>query len=196
MNKINTEIDILKELASIGAGNSASSLSTLVGSKIEVEMPKVAILKLENISVHFGYQEETSTAVVLKINHDLSGIFLMMMPSDLAYDLASLIKFNQLNLGQVESVGVLKELGNILCGTAINSLANFLGLNLSESIPDIATDMSKAIADSVVSELGEVSEEVLVFETNFVISKIDLKVLYMFDPRSTIKILEIAKKKI
>lgn len=191
-NKNTFEIDTLTELASIGAGNSAKSLSVLTGQKINTHVPKVSILKLEQISTHLKCDNQTVSAIVLKINNQLSGTFLMLLTPNQVTKLIPLLNQQQIYFDQIN---ILKELGNILCGTAINSLSEFLKLKLSQSIPAISTDSAFAITDSIVSELGQSDQEILLFETSFNIQSLDLNIYYLFDPKSTETILNHARLK-
>ena len=193
MNKTIIELDTLKELASIGEGNSAKSLSMLTKEKIDIKIPNVSVLKLEEIAKNYNLDETIKTAVVLKVNHQIDGVFLLLMSPPDSESLARLINNNHL---QFDKISILKELGNILCGTAINSLSNFLHLDISQSVPDINEDMGKAVMESIASQLGEDHQEVLIFETGFKIANINLDIYYLFDPDSTVNILKLASKKI
>lgn len=43
------QLDFLKEMMNIGAGNAASALSQLLNSKVDVNVPKIHLLKPENM---------------------------------------------------------------------------------------------------------------------------------------------------
>ena len=45
----NLQLDALKEVSNIGAGNAATSLSMLLGKKIDMSVPAVNVVKLEDV---------------------------------------------------------------------------------------------------------------------------------------------------
>ena len=54
-NELNgLELDTLREIGSIGTGNAANALSSMLGCKVTIEMPEVKIM---------GYNEAKSTAL-------------------------------------------------------------------------------------------------------------------------------------
>ena len=48
--------------------------------------------------------------------------------------------------------------GNILLEASITALLKFLDIEVTDSVPDIAIDMKGAIMDTVMIELGNVTE--------------------------------------
>ena len=56
----------------------------------------------------------------------------------------------------------IKEVGNILSGSCLTALSQFLGIRLVEHIPDLACDMVGALVDSISVKFGQKAEQVLV----------------------------------
>ncbi|HAA63663.1 MAG TPA: CheY-P-specific phosphatase CheC, partial [Thermoanaerobacter sp.] len=55
INRLNEMyIDILKELGNIGSGNAITALSTMIGKKMDMQVPKVKILDFKEVSDIFG----------------------------------------------------------------------------------------------------------------------------------------------
>lgn len=91
---------------------------------------------------------------------------------------------------------VLMELGNIMGGTYITSLSNFLSISIGLSTPSQVYDMSDAIINQVVCLMSPDVEDVLFLKTEFEINseKIDGKILVFTDSASLTKILDAINK--
>lgn len=195
MKKTPFELDTLTELASISAGNSATALGKFVGKKIDILKPTVSITYLENVSSQISFSDTEIRAIVLKINHQVSGIYVMLMTVGDSQKLANELLLSQ-HSEKVDDAKVLKELGNIMCGATINALSDFLHLDISTSIPAVTVDMTDAILSTLASQLGEKTEEILIFENNFVVGNINLSTYYLFDPTSTDNILNLTNHRL
>lgn len=195
------ERDQLVEVVSIGAGNASTALSQMVGKKVAVKVPEALVDRVEIVSQFIGESERIMTVVLLKIFGDATGVMLLMFPPESALKLAGLLIKEQKKAIKVLSEldrSALREAGNILAGTALTALSKFLDMNLIESVPEAATDMLGSVVDSVLAEIGQASEIVLVFKVNFLVEneKIEGQLFFLFDPRATTKILESTKKKL
>lgn len=77
VNKLTTlEIDTLGEIGNISLGNSATTLSTLLGQKVEITTPSVSVVRKTGITEEFPYEH-----VSLQVNYidgfDGENLFLM-----------------------------------------------------------------------------------------------------------------------
>ena len=48
------QLDALKEVSNIGAGNAATSLSMMLGKKVDMSVPAVNVVKLEDVVAEDG----------------------------------------------------------------------------------------------------------------------------------------------
>ena len=53
----NIQLDALKEVSNIGAGNGATSLSMMLGKKIDMTVPAVNIVKMDDLINSAGEKE-------------------------------------------------------------------------------------------------------------------------------------------
>lgn len=193
------QMDILKEIASVGAGNASRSLSQVLDRKIEVQVPNLRLSEVEKVADSIGKIDDVMTIVLLKIVGDISGSMLFFFKPDDAKKLANILRKqnnSQQNLTE-EDKSALRELGNILSGSLLNAMANFLNITLLQSIPDIETDMLGAAVNTALSQLGESVTKVLVMETSFMVEEHEIrgKLHLLFDPKSTQLILSSVKNK-
>lgn len=194
------EEDILIEIATIGSGNASMALSKMLNKKFEVKVPKLEVVPIEKISEIMGDSEQLITVVLIKIIGDVPGTMMLLFSPENAVKLAKQLTNRIKNDGILDEAdrSALKEVGNILSGSALNALADFLGFTLVQSIPDIATDMLSAVINTIIAQLGETADKVLLLETVFQdeVDTVKGKYYLLFDPKSTQVILDGVKKKI
>ena len=181
----NLQKDILIEVANIAFGNASSALSSLINEKIEINVPTLTIETVEEASDTIGSANTQITEVLLKMSGDLSGITLIILKPKEAQSLNHFV-----NKGN--NTSVLPEIGNILVGSALKAISHFLKLKVSHSIPDIATDMSRALLVSSIFLLGEETDTILMLGSTFSIPTLSLtmKVYFLFDKTATHKIID------
>ena len=72
MNKFN-ELDLLKELGNIGAGNAATALSQLLNKEINMNVPLAKIVSFNEMMDLMGGSDRPVAAVFLRMEGELSG---------------------------------------------------------------------------------------------------------------------------
>lgn len=153
------EIDALKELGNIGVAHAATSLSTMLGKVVEMNVPNVVVARISE--VHRYFKDELVSGVVTALEdmeNGRSGYLYISFPN--AEKVAKLLT-DDANL--VESTII--ELGNILSSSFCNAIAEMLGIVLIPSPPSFAFDASIAIVESIVAQIAEKGDSVIIFET-------------------------------
>ncbi|OXM16006.1 chemotaxis protein CheC [Paenibacillus herberti] len=164
------ELDVLKEVGNIGSGNAATALSTLLNKPVDMAVPKVSLVPFEEVAERVGGAEELVMAVFLRVEGEAPGnLFYIMHPVSakrLLSRLAAMEVEEDLEYSEME-LSALGEIGNILAGSYLSSLADFTKLNLSPSVPAIALDMAGAILSYGLMQYGEMGDAALLIETKF-----------------------------
>lgn len=159
------EKDALKEVGYIGAGHAARALSKLIGQRIDVNVSIAATVSLTQLPEAVGGREELVAGVYLPVTGDLEGAVLLVFPQRSVLTLADLLMKREVGaatrLSEMDQ-SAIKEVGNILSGSCLTALSQFLGIKLVEHIPDFACDMVGALVDSITVKLGQKAEQVLV----------------------------------
>ena len=159
------EKDALKEVGYIGAGHAASALSKLIGQRIDVNVSVAAPVSLTQLPEAVGGREESVAGVYLPVTGDLEGAVLLVFPQRSVLALADMLMKREVGaatrLSEMDQ-SAIKEVGNILSGSCLTALSQFLGMRLVEHIPDLACDMVGALVDSVTVKFGRKAEQVLV----------------------------------
>lgn len=171
-NLTNLELDALKEVGTVGAGNAATVLSTLLGQRIPMTVPAARLLPLREVVEVVGGAEAEVVGICLGVTGDAPAVILFLLPLS---DAQRLVRTLMKVLGQVDHSGeigdversALGEVTNILAGAYLQALSEFTGLNVQPSIPAYAHDMAGALLDAVFSEVGRVGDYALLIETDF-----------------------------
>ena len=165
------QIDILKEIGNIGAGNATTALAKLINSKIDMKVPKVALVEFPYLAEIIGDEEQLMVAILVTLSQDIKGMMMFMMNKKSAYYLVgqllagSGIEVNE-DFGEME-MSAVSEIGNIITGSYLTALSSLLNMNIDMSIPYVSIDMAGAILSVPAIEFGKIGDEVLLIQTNF-----------------------------
>jgi chemotaxis protein CheC len=164
------QIDVLKEIGNIGAGNAATALSKMIAKRIDMDVPKVNILEFKDVAELVGGPEAVVVGIYFKVSGDISGSIMFLLDKNSAKFLISLlmsVEDSSDELSEME-ISALQEVGNILAGSYLSSLSSLTGLSLIVSVPSLALDMAGAILSVPVILFGQVGDKVMLIETDFI----------------------------
>jgi chemotaxis protein CheC len=161
---------VLKEVGNIGAGHAATALSTLLDKPIDMLVPKVRMLPFEEICESVGGAETVVLTIFLRVEGDAPGNMFFILDLDAAKnmlrDLVGLSLPDQEEYSELE-LSALNEIGNILAGSYLSSLADFTNLNMQPTVPALAIDMAGAILSYGLLQFGEMGDQALLIDTKF-----------------------------
>ena len=164
-------IDALKELGNIGSAHAITGLSELLSKRIDVSITNVDIIPLQIIYTLFNGPESMVSVVYLEgYSDDFRGMMFLIFPHPEAHKMVELAtgeEISEVFISDEMSLSTLKEIGNIMCGCYLNTLATFLGRRIMHSVPQLSMDMLGAVMDSVLVDLSRESDYAIVLETAF-----------------------------
>lgn len=164
------KMDVLREVGNIGAGHAATALSRLLDKPVDMAVPKVSFIPFEEIADRVGGAEEIVVAIFLRVEGEAPGnMFFLMSQNQARALLQGLLSF-ELSDGSAYTemeLSALSEIGNILAGSYLSSLADLTGLPLSPTVPAIAVDMAGAILSYGLLQFGTMGDEALLIDTTF-----------------------------
>jgi chemotaxis protein CheC len=164
------QLDVLREVGNIGAGNAATALSKLISKEIDMKVPQVKIIPFDEIADFVGGAESLVVCVFLRVIGDIpANMFFIisvesaknLMGQLLGMETSEEMAFNEMELS------ALNEIGNILTGSYLSSLADFTKLNMQPSVPAVAIDMAGAILSYGLIEIGHSGDFALTIDTAF-----------------------------
>ncbi len=165
----NIQMDVLREIGNIGAGNAVTSLAKMIDKKVDMAVPKVKIMGFDKVSQILGGEEIIVVGILLSVTGDLTGNMMFILDNNAARQLVNILlgsDSTSLQFDEME-LSALKEIGNILTGSYLNALAGLTNLRILPSIPELAIDMAGAILSVPAIEFGKVGDSVLYIETEF-----------------------------
>lgn len=166
------QLDVLREVGNIGAGNAATALSKLIAKEIDMKVPQVNIIGFDEIADFVGGAEALVVTVFLRVEGECPGNMFFIVDYDTARNLLRTVFGLTDKAGEVEELSemelsALQEIGNILAGSYLSSLADFTNLNMQPSVPALAIDMAGAILSYGLIELGNSGDYALTIDTAF-----------------------------
>lgn len=164
------QIDVLKEIGNIGAGNAVTALSKMVAKRVDMKVPKVNIVEFKEVSDLVGGAEILVAGIYFKVFGDLKGSIMFLIDKNSSKLLTNLLMGKNDTLGELDEmeISALQEVGNILAGSYLSALSSLTGLTINVSVPCLALDMAGAIMSVPVILFGQVGDHVLLIETEFI----------------------------
>ena len=164
------QLDALREVANIGAGNAATSLSRLLEKRIQMQVTAAHLVPIGEVARALGGAERLVTLVCFQVRGPAAGDFTLIFSEGDADRLA----FRLLGRGAEKAVrrkelaeSALKELGNVYAGTYFKALSEMTNLRFTHSVPEMATDMLQSLLDGILIRTAANIERVFVLETHF-----------------------------
>lgn len=161
--------DVLKEIGNIGAGNATTALSQMLGTKVDMKVPKVKLMEFKEVGTTMGGEEQIVAGIYLVVEGDITGSIMFMQRKESAKAMVSKLMgvsadgddFSEMELS------ALKELGNIITGAYLNSLSTLTNLTIYPSVPELCIDMAGAILSVPAIEFGTIGDKLLLIQTDF-----------------------------
>jgi chemotaxis protein CheC len=162
--------DVLKEIGNIGAGNATTALSTMLGGKVDMSVPKVRLMEFKDVGTTMGGEEQIVAGIYLVVQGDINGSIMFVQKKESAKamigKLMGMSSDNPDEFSEME-LSALKEIGNIITAAYLNSIATLTNLTIYPSVPDVCIDMAGAILSVPAIEFGTIADKLLLIETDF-----------------------------
>ncbi|WP_281887597.1 chemotaxis protein CheC [Paenibacillus sp. YYML68] len=187
------QMDVLKEVGNIGAGHAATALSKLLDKPVDMLVPKVRMVMFEEIADSVGGAEAIVIAIFLRVEGETPGnLFFILTQESAKKLLRNLVGIEVVSEdGYTEmEISALSEIGNILAGSYLSSLADFTQLNMQPTVPALSIDMAGAILSYGLLQFGTMGDQALLIDTKFLDGKDEVEGHFFLipDPESFEKI--------
>ena len=189
------QADAIQELGNIGAAHAATTLSQMLGSTIEMSVPAIRVVELSQLGQYMG--EESAAMVAFELQGDIphGGYILFYITRE------SAVRMTNTMLGQTETnrplsemdESALLEVGNIMVSAFLDATAELLGFVMLPSPPALTIDMAHAAMQSLIAQMQEETDEVLLFSTELVCEeyKVDSDIIMMPERSTLLRIIEL-----
>ena len=183
------QMDVFREIGSIGNGNAITALSGILSEKISMELPEVNILEFNMAQNKIGDAEEIVGAVLVEMSGELSGLMMLILKRDFIKTMIKKVlsyeKENLLDMEEMEE-SLLIEVGNIMLSSYISALSSLTNIQIHLSVPQFAVNMLGGIFSMHMAMMGIESDQIMMITGAFSIGgeEMDSNILLLPDIRS------------
>ena len=193
------QLDVLKEIGSIGTGNAISAISGLLNKKVQMAVPYVSLVEFSNISEFVGGPENLLVGVLIGISQEVNGMIMFLMDTDTGRMLVDSVLSNIGHERKDKSgplfdeieLSVIEEISNIMAGSYLGSLSNLTNLHIRQTPPNVAIDMANALLSVPAIEFGKMADHALYINSSFKVEGVQVSGYFLLvpDEQSFIKIM-------
>ena len=165
------EMDTLREIGSIGTGNAAAALSSMLSRNVRITLPEVRIMGYNEAIEWIGGPEAITAGVLVKISGQMNGIMLAVQSLDfINLALGSTLEKQIQDYSELQELerSCLIEVGNIMISTFINALCGLADLTVELTVPSLSVDMQGAILTVPMAEFGGQTDYLMTIGADFV----------------------------
>ena len=166
----NIYVDVLREIGNIGAGNATTAIASMLGLRIDMNVPKVELMDASKLGSAICPEDEIIVGIFLEVQTDIEGSMMFLLKMGSAQYLVNKLmmrdadykaEFDEMDLS------ALKEIGNIIAGSYLSALSTMTNLVISPSIPYLAVDMAASVLSVPAIEFGQYGDYALLIQTEF-----------------------------
>lgn len=177
------QLDALRELANIGSGTAATSLSAMVGRSVSISVPRALVLPLADLVAEVGPPEALVAAVELPLGGELQATALLVFARP---DADALCKMLDVDPRSEIGVSALAEIGNILGSGYAQALGLMTGLAIRPGLPQTSFDMLGAVVSSALAPRAQESDVALLLDSEISVSAgCDCELTFLLVPESS-----------
>jgi chemotaxis protein CheC len=191
-------IGILSELASIGAGHAATSLSEILQQQVMIDVPRIHNVPAHLLPKIFGLHEMPTTALYIQLASGSECDILLMLEADEARKIAAMMSMvsSVQELDPSMESSAIEELANILVGSFLSAISDFVNIQLVSAPPERIVDAFDAILDNIVVKNALLYHDSLLFDLSFRTSDTVSKCLLLLFPSPDLQRLLVEKSKV
>lgn len=199
LNLTDEQLDVLKEIGNIGAGNAATALNQLLNKKVAVNEPEAKLLPLEKLSEIeiLERPEELTIAVSIRILGKLKGNMLVLFPQKSALTMIDILTQREIGATEIFTTvdeSALRESLHIICCSYLNAVGQFLSLyQLIPSITETSIDRVDRLTEVMTKRfISKDTKYILPIKNHLEIEGVglDLFVIFLLEFESLNKIMK------
>ena len=193
-NFSNLQLDAMREVGNIGAGNAATALPIMLARPVDMDVPKAELVSIYELAEYYGDPLTMVSAVFVRSEGEFTCSLIFIQEEDESRKLVDLLIGQQMGGMDPASVpaemrdSALTEVGNIILSSFLNAINVLIGGTHSISVPGVAHDMLGSILDVVASIFGQSGEHALIVDTSLKVENVEGrvsgKVVMLPDPGS------------
>ncbi|HVN74394.1 MAG TPA: chemotaxis protein CheC [Methanoregula sp.] len=192
------QADAIQELGNIGAAHAATTLSQMLGSAVEMSVPGIKSVDISQLSTVMGEESAAMVAFELQGEIEHGGYIIFYITRESAKRLTNtMLGLTDMDRPMNEmDESALIEVGNIMISAFLDATAELLGFIMLPSPPALSIDMAHAAMETLIAQMGEEIDEVLLFSTELTCEehKIDSDIIMLPETKTLKKILALLEQ--
>ncbi len=165
------ELDVMKEIGSIGTSHAATSLSKMLQKEIRISIPQVRVLGYDEAVDQIGDVESLASATLVKMTGDVDGLMLFLFNLDFANTVLDRVigeSYHRFEEMDQLAYSALTEIGNIIICSYINAFSQLVNVDIDLSVPSATVNMLGAILTVPIAEYGYDTDKLMYCNADFV----------------------------
>ena len=171
-------LDVLREIGNIGSGNAATSLSSMLNTTVEIEVPTISLINYENVSQYLGGKDNEVIGLALGLEADIEGVMLHVVQPRFASrivntfypkEIETLEDINEMDLSAV------KETSNITTAAYVNSMASMTNTFINITPPIEYLDTVENVLKHASNRFDAIGNQVIYIDENLYIGDTQIK---------------------
>ncbi len=163
-------IDMLKEIGSIGGGNAATALSSMLNAKVNMALPEVKVLGFNAAMNLLGNPEELVAAIVVELSGELEGVMLFILTKEFVDEIMQRVvgktSVDMMVLDDLDT-SVLTEIGNIVISSYITAMSSLVNVEVDLSVPQFTVNMVGGILSLPIAVMGQYLDKIMMIKGRF-----------------------------
>ncbi|MBN2158635.1 MAG: chemotaxis protein CheW [Spirochaetes bacterium] len=157
-------------VANMGAANAAESLSKILNKRIDLSIPEVTLMPVEQIPRYIGDIDSVYMGIMMPVLGDVRGTVLFIFKESIGFEVIDLLygipqrKTRELN---EDGQSALQELTNIVGSSVINVFAEKTNLVIRAGLPTIVHDYLQSVIDSILVMHTMLNDYAIIMDTAF-----------------------------
>jgi chemotaxis protein CheC len=169
INLSDENLDFLKEMMNIGAGNAATALEQMLRIHTDITIPEVSIGEKGSWR---NLAEDFTPAIIVQadIIGDIQGFFAFVIGHQDLIPLIDLVKKANPHRGKKDpslDLSVVSEIGNIMMGTYLTAIHDFCMLKTYHTVPKVKAEILQFYMDKLYQKMPDRKETTVVVVTLF-----------------------------
>lgn|GEM_PF-351473 len=148
------QIDALREYLSIGVGKAASTLNIMLGMHVDLDVPRISVLKFGDPELESEFGGEKFATVSLRFDGNIKGTASVIFDQRSASAIFKiLMPGSPTNTAEMDEIceSTLVEVGNIIINSVMGSISNSFNFYLEYEVP--------RYSDSSVAQIRALNDE-------------------------------------
>lgn len=189
------QLDVMREIGNIGAGNACTALSVLLGTTVDMSCPNVHLYGFDSTTEHLGGEDNIVLGIKIDVTDDLEGMMFHIVSKQFAERIINTFyekKIEDFKLLDDMDTSVLSEMANITSGAYANSLATLTNMFVNIGAPEHHCGTIKEILNIPYDKFANPGEKILVIDEQFIINDVQLtsNMIMVLESNSLVKLFE------